>query len=221
MKYCNEGNVEEAYNLLTDDCKDALYNSLEKFKAEYYDIVFSGEKLYVKENWYTSGSYVTYRIDYTNNILADGGLKEGQSFADYITVIKKDDDSYGLNIGQFIMKKDLNKTYEDDDIKVEVVSKQVFRMYEIYQINFTNKTENGNNIYDDAKTKWYIVDKEDKSYDVAISEIPRSYLNLTPIIPSKVEAKFIKTYNPDKTITKMVFKQLRVNDKYIEVELEM
>ena len=44
VEYCNNGNVEEAYNLLSDECKDEMYKTLNDFKVSYYDQVFAGEK---------------------------------------------------------------------------------------------------------------------------------------------------------------------------------
>ena len=217
VKYCNEGNVEEAYNLLTDDCKEALYNTIDKFKAEYYDIIFTGEKLYTKEIWYSKDSTVTYRVDYTNNLLADGGKKAGQSFADYITVARNSDDTYRLNIGQFIIKEELNKKYEDDDILIEVLSKQIFRTYELYRIQFTNKKESENNIYDLEQTKWYIADRNEKTYALSFDEIARNYFILKPMGQNKLDTKYIKTYNPNKTTQKIVFEKLRINDEYKDI----
>ena len=221
VQYGNNGDIEKAYNLLTDDCKEALYKNVEQFRDEYYNIIFTGERMYTKENWYSKGSGTTYRVTYTNNLLADGGVKQGQSFADYITVVKESNDNYKLNIGQFIGKEEINKEYEDDNIKIEVVSKQIFRMHETYQITFTNKTENETEIYDNTQSKWYITDKDDKNSNAAISEIPQSWLKLTPQIPSKLDVKYIKTYNPDKTTKKIIFENMKINDKYINVEIKL
>ncbi len=35
FKYCNEGNIENAYNLLTDECKEEMYPTIDEFKKEF------------------------------------------------------------------------------------------------------------------------------------------------------------------------------------------
>ena len=220
VKYCNNGEMEKAYSLISDDCKEALYKSEEQFKTEYYNIIFNGNKLYTKENLYSNGNSVTYRVNFTNNLLADGGLKSGESFDDYITIVKKENDEYKLNIGQFIDKKEINKEYEDDNIKIEVIYKNIFREYEIYNIKFTNKTENESIIYDE-ESNWYVIDNNGKNYEASMNEIPYSWLKLIPQVPQSLNVKFIKTYNVDKYIQKLTLKNIKINDKYIDVEIEL
>ena len=40
VQYCNEGKINEAYNLLSDDCKAQMYTNVEDFKTRYYNHVF-------------------------------------------------------------------------------------------------------------------------------------------------------------------------------------
>ena len=46
LECCNNKNVEEAYNLLSDECKEELYPTIEYFKTNYYDIIFNIERQY-------------------------------------------------------------------------------------------------------------------------------------------------------------------------------
>ena len=46
VEYCNEGKYEEAYNMLTDDCKAKVYPSLEYFKTGYIDRIFYIYRMY-------------------------------------------------------------------------------------------------------------------------------------------------------------------------------
>lgn len=69
VKCCNEGKIENAYNMLTQECKEALYPSLERFKNVYVDRIFYITRLYGLENWYSTVNYDTYYVKYTENIL--------------------------------------------------------------------------------------------------------------------------------------------------------
>ena len=223
VKYCNEGKIEDAYNLLTDDCKNALYKSIDEFREYYYNVIFATEKIYTKENWYSNNSSVTYRITYTNNILADGGVKSEESFGDYITVIK-DNNQYKLNIGQFIDLEEINKSFEDDNIKIEIISKQIFRTYEIYKIKFYNKTQDTINLYDtgiNSDSKWYITDENSTESNAAISEVPGSYLNVEAQRNQTLDVKFIKTYNPDKMTNKITFENIKIGSSIATIEIDI
>lgn len=65
---CTEGNYEEAYNYLSEECKNKKYNTLEKFKENYYEYNNLKNKGYKIEN--ASGNY-TYKVEF-NNLLSSG-----------------------------------------------------------------------------------------------------------------------------------------------------
>ncbi len=70
IKYCNEGNTQEAYNLLTDDCKEELFPTLEIFINNYYNNIFTTYKIYNLQSWITSGNSYTYKVRILNDILS-------------------------------------------------------------------------------------------------------------------------------------------------------
>ena len=41
INYCNENNLQSAYDLLTDECKEEMYPTLEDFQESYYNQVFT------------------------------------------------------------------------------------------------------------------------------------------------------------------------------------
>ena len=70
INYCNTGNPEQAYKLLSDDCKQLLYPSLESFKEKYYNKIFNTKKLYSCQAMVNHDNYYTYQINFTEDILA-------------------------------------------------------------------------------------------------------------------------------------------------------
>lgn len=70
IKYCNEGNTEKAYNLLTDDCKSELFPTLEIFVNNYYKKIFTNYKTYNIQAWIISDSSYTYKIRILDDILS-------------------------------------------------------------------------------------------------------------------------------------------------------
>ena len=70
IDYCNNGNVDQAYELLSDDCKETLYPDLESFKTNYYNSIFNTKRLYSYQAMISNDNYHTYQINFTEDILA-------------------------------------------------------------------------------------------------------------------------------------------------------
>ena len=70
IDYCNEGDIEQAYKLLSDDCKNLLYPDLNSFKENYYDVIFATKKLYSSQAMINTKGYYIYQISFREDILA-------------------------------------------------------------------------------------------------------------------------------------------------------
>lgn len=67
---CNDGSIQEAYELLSDDCKSVLYPDLQGFKQNYYDKMFNTKKLYSYQAITKNNNYYTYQVRFSEDILA-------------------------------------------------------------------------------------------------------------------------------------------------------
>ena len=70
MYYCNNGKAEEAYNLLSEDCKNILYPTYEGFYKNYYLRIFNEKKTYKAQAYISNSNLYTYRMDFTEDIMA-------------------------------------------------------------------------------------------------------------------------------------------------------
>ena len=68
VQYCNKGEVEKAYDLLSQNCKNAIYPNIQAFKENYIDKKFTKQRQYSMQSWYTDDVY-TYKIILTEDIL--------------------------------------------------------------------------------------------------------------------------------------------------------
>ena len=110
IKKCNSGDIEGAYNMLTDECKNVLFSSkLENFKKGYYDIIFSSKRTGDIENFISGGNRYTYRVKFYNDLLSTGSVQNVNSYQDYITIDENSTTDGKLNINGFIYAKDINK----------------------------------------------------------------------------------------------------------------
>jgi len=51
FRLCNEANVEEAYKLLSVDCKEELYPTIQDFITKYYNRIFTEKRSYDSILW--------------------------------------------------------------------------------------------------------------------------------------------------------------------------
>ena len=80
IKYCNKEEIEKAYELLSDNCKDGMFPTIDDFIKLYYNNVFGVSKTYQMQNW--SGN--TYKIEYKDSLLSTGGIETDKFIRDYI-----------------------------------------------------------------------------------------------------------------------------------------
>lgn len=97
IDYCNSGETEKAYNMLTDKCKEDMYPSLQNFVDNYYTNKFSTSKNYI----ITKINAYVYKVDLKECSVNTGKLSE-YSIQDFIIV-----QDNKLNINEDI-EKDLN-----------------------------------------------------------------------------------------------------------------
>lgn len=221
ISFCNEKEIEKAYNLLTEDCKAQMYDNIEAFEQAYYNNVFEGEtKIANIENWHDD----TYKVKIMGNMLTTG-KKEENPKQDYITIVKENNENK-LNINGYIGKKDINKMTEKDNIKVEVVSKNTYKDYETYTVKVTNKTENA--ILLDSRSEarsLYIKDSNGMTYSSYSHELTEPMMTVNPANTKEITIKFYSAFISNKKIEEIVFSDVvlfngQLTEK-IEVKVEI
>ena len=218
---CNKGELENAYNMLTQDCKNEMYGDLETFKNLYYLNTFEGiEKEATIEKW----SNNTYLVKLAKNALETGKIattKEEQK-VDYITAIKGDNDNYYLNINNYIGYKELSKTKEKDGVKIEVLAKNTYKDFERYTIRVTNNTES-TIILDSLESSngIYIEDANGVQYPSYNSELASSMVNIGSSYIKQMDIKFFSSYSSTKTIKQLVFSNYKRNRNLEKFVIEL
>ena len=197
IDFCNDNNIEEAYNILSQQCKDELYKNINDFYNKYYKNIFNEKKSYDIENW-ASSKNITYKVKYLNDIMSSGTVND-EYIEEYITVVTENNEKK-LNINQFIGKEELNLKRKTDNLNITVVNKYVYYDYEEYEIIFENNTDK--NIILDKKENTesvYIEDTKDVKYTWFGNEVPNSYLNLNSGESKRLRLKFNEIYTGKKT----------------------
>lgn len=209
IDFCNDNNIEEAYNLLSQQCKDELYKNINDFYNKYYKNIFNEKKSYDIENW-ASSKNITYKVKYLNDIMSSGTVND-EYIEEYITVVTENNEKK-LNVNQFIEKEELNLKRETDNLNITVVNKYVYYDYEEYEIIFENNTDK--NIILDTKENTesvYIEDTKDVKYTWFGNEVPNSYLNLNSGESKRLRLKFNEIYTGKKTDSTIYLTDVKID----------
>ena len=212
FKYCNEGNIESAYGILTEECKEVMFPTIKDFKNIYYLDNFNGEnKTYTVENWVGD----IYQVKITGDILSTGKLDDGKTKQDYMTVVK-DDGDYKLNINSYVGREDVNKVTENKNIKITIQSIDTYMDYEIYNLSIQNNSENDIllDTSDDTKSV-YLLDSKKMKYYFYSNEVIQSKLKVQSKYTNNLQIKFTNSYSSSRTIKNVVFSKMILNyDEY-------
>ena len=197
VEYCNEGEIEKAYDMLTKDCKTRIYPSLEYFKTVYYDRIFTQKRMYTLENWYSTRNFTTYYIRYTEDILSSGKLSTESNQGDYITVVnqgyKKE-----LNISSYVGVEDVNRVKTVNGVTITVNKIHYYMDYTVLTLKVKNNTQNA--ICIDTKDKidtMYLYDTNGIKYTAFLNEKAVEEFIARRNMEISIDIKFNKRYNPE------------------------
>ena len=201
MTYCNNKELEKAYDLLSEDCKDELFNSKEEFNKLYLSKLFDNKKTYIIENWTNN----TYSVRITEDILSTGNLNNNITKQDYITIVEENNEKR-LNINNYIGRTEVNKVSSDNNIKITVLAKDTYFDYEIYSFKIENNSNNMVLLDSKNNTKSiYLLDNNGMKYYFYNNEIPDSKLKIQSQGIVDLKIKFNKAYSSTREIKSINF----------------
>lgn len=230
IKACNDKDMNLAYSFLTQECKEALYPTVNDFIERYYKFVFDDVKTYKIENYRNSSPYYTYDVKFYTDTISTGKVQDNGIYQDYITINKE---TGKMNINQLIYAKDINKSNESDGVEITVLRQYIYKDYEEYSLEINNKTDKEIMIDSREKNKGvYVVESDNATYRAFLNEIATNLYNVPSYFSREYKIKFNKMYKTGVTAEKIVFTQIvpdyelfknqqEVEKKRIKVEVEL
>lgn len=214
IDYGNNLKIDEAYNLLTDECKENVYPNIEVFRKTYIDVVFKQNKQANIQSWIQNGNYYTYLVNYTGDILSTGDYTKEAEFQDYITI---DKDKQKLNVNRYIGRKQINKQTNQKDIKFNINYIDIFKDYEVYNLTVSN-LNNFPIILDNLAyvDNTYIETNKKTKINCSNYEAGKNSFNFEKGVSKNIKLKFYKQYNKDITDEKMIFSKAILNIENID-----
>lgn len=143
VDYCNEQNTKEAYNLLSQECKDRLYPTLQDFENKYYKIIFQAKRQYNIQSWVNENRYSTYKVRFTDDFMSTGNYDDTEKYEDYITIVtdEKNYDNKKININSYVKTENLTKETKTDKLETKAISVDTYMEYVICTVRFKNTTD--------------------------------------------------------------------------------
>ena len=218
ITFCNNSQINEAYNLLTEECKENVFdNSIERFKNEYIEKNFTSEKKYSMQSWMNSLDATTYKISFYEDMLATG--KTGEITIQYYTVVNQEG-TEKLNINGYVGRTQINQEKTVNNITLTILYKDVYMDYVTYRIKAQNNTNN--TILLDSKENSksvYITGNNEVTYRAFMYEIDDVFLTIKPRIYRNFDIKFNKIYSPNIPEEKITFSDIINNvEEYKKLE---
>ena len=216
VDYCNQQDLDKAYDLLSKDCKEQIFPSVDVFKTSYYNNVFAGQKKSCTiENWINN----IYKVNIKEDALATGNVT-GYAKQDYMTIVEEDD-GYKLNINNYIGFEQINRKTSRDNITMEVASKNTYKDYEEYNIKVTNNTENIIQLDNVTSAKTlYLEDSKGATYSYYNHELTDQTLTVAVGQTKEVTIKFYSTFVSTKKIKYIVFSNIISKNNQLTEQLE-
>lgn len=221
VSFCNQKKADDAYSLLSDDCKNELYPTKELFVNNYMNQIFEETVNYELQLWYTVSNCYTYRITYNKgNLLQTGGQGNSSNFLDYITLLKQNGE-YKLNINKFIRRQTLSKQGGSNGINITINSKCIYVDYEIYNMTVQNNTQNTILLNDGTNANNFsLIGRNNSTFSSVISELPMSSLTLEPQYRKTINIKFNKIYMTRSELDAMQMANIYLNKQQYDIKQE-
>lgn len=210
FSYCNSGKIQEAYNLISDDCKNEMYSEIKIFQEAYFNPVFGNRKRNITiENWTGRIYLVTLNEDF----LATGRYSNDNTLQDYITVVKDNEGKLKLNINNYIGRTTYEKTLSAKDLEIKLLRKDTYMDYETYTFeikNNSNYTTLLGDIQDDENVS-YLVDKNDLKYNAYVHELSYPQMEILGKQIKNITIKYFSEYSSTKILKSLVFPKIYLN----------
>ncbi len=212
--YCNEGNYQKAFNMLSEDCRSYGFNNdIEKF-MNHVLVKMPTPKKYAIQNYsntkYDGKNIYVYEIKYIDDILATGLTNSEYGFTSEKMAFYKEDDEIKMNVGDYIYHTDIKRISENEYLKIDVADKTVNYSSEIYTVKFTNRSNYTVVISDGI---------EEEEISLVLPNETRKRASLEDIILLPGEAmtykfEFPKFIDDGDTSDNLLFSSIRVMEQY-------
>ena len=179
VNYCNKRELENAYKMLTEECKKAMFPTVKDFEKIYINVVYKINREYDLTKWSTDGNMSTYLVKLYGDILATGNANNFTE--EYYTFVKDNNGNYKLNVNNYIFGEYRNIQTTLSNITVKIGHVDVYEEYEETEITITNNI--------------YLKNARGIEYSSLNSDFESGEIVMKPNSTKTFKVMFNKTYN--------------------------
>ena len=212
VKFCNDKDYESAYNILSTECKEAIYPKIEDFK-KYVDSVFTEYKTYNIQNYSNVNGIYVYNLRLLNDILSTGMTGEDYRYYEEKCAVVEENDEYRLAIRGYITKEDLGIIANNDDyLRIEIASRTLKYDTETYNVKITNKSDNIIVLRDSTERDEIVLNISDQLRDLNMDSDQN--IVIAPGQTANLNLEFTKYFDDGRTSKQLIFNAIRVLKSY-------
>lgn len=216
--YCLEGNVESAYGMLSDTCKECSFeNNIDNFTAYMINKIGSAKRYAIQDYSNNKNTYI-YQIKYSEDMLATGLTNTTYHFTEEKIVFKKQKNGdIEMSVGNFVDYEDIKNISENEYLKVDVRRVEKYYSVERYVVVLTNRSDNTIVIADQQEENEVFLELE--SHDVRVPTLVNKIV-LEPNQSKTIKLEFAKFYDNENEATSLTFGSVRVMEQYSGTEVD-
>lgn len=215
VNYCNDGNYQQAFDMLSEECRKYEYNDDINMFKEHVLIKMPTNVKYCIQDYSNSNldglDLYVYEVRYLNDIMATG--LTGEKYEYTVEKYSFYEDKKGniqMGTGNYIYHKDVKKISENEYLKIDVIDKVANYSAEFYTVKLTNRSDYTIVISDGQETN--------EIFLVLSNEI-RNRATLTDVVLKPNESKtitcdFQKFSDDGDASDRIVFSAIRVMENY-------
>ena len=212
--YCVNHDPQRAYDMVSNNTKQVLYQTEELFEKNYYKNKFNGNKQFSFQSWSRTDTLYIYQVRIFDNMLATGQTSDNY-IEEYVT-IAVEEGSYKLNLNSYLGRKQISVKNEDENLSIQVVMVDRYLDYEVYTLNVQNKTDS--NILLDTKRKTnscYVVDSMGNKFEALLYENSDEDLEILPNEMKTIQIRFNDAYREGLQIKSINFTDIVNSEEYL------
>lgn len=213
--YALAKNYDQAYNMLTDECKEFNYgNSLNNFKQRAEKIYQQG-KVAKFQNYSNYRKRYIYKMTITDDILKTGTSGNYKTYNELLTVAKVGNE-YKIADAGYIDRETAGYKNQDENIEVEVLSKDISYKTEQYNVKIKNKTDKYIIIADSSAASEVTIDVEGEIRNATNTD--QQGIILYPGETITRSLNFYNYFDLGKRATKLSFNVVRILENFTGTE---
>ncbi len=211
INYCNNKEYENAYNMLSYDCKNQLYPNIEDFKT-YIDSVFDEKKAYYIQDYSNEKDTYIYSVCIFEDMLATGLTGSEVEYYEEKFVIRNNNGNLELSTREYIGKQDVQNVYEDEYMKISIENMVQTYENQVYTVKITNRCEYPIVLANGSEAKEILLGLKNENRNV--KDLPRGGIVIYENQTKTYELKFTKFFDENETAEKLIFNAVRVLNSY-------